>query len=891
MAPVLPGSCGVMRKRLNMFLDKIFPFRKKHKKQGLSDALMNAFTVKYVNFKTLLESNSELLKIISNIEEKLRGDTLFGMSFVNAMTVRTVFHVSRMVQSFESMSGRKYPELLEILSGIHEVFRQDLEQRKPAKSPEVILRHDRVTKEMMEFVGGKNANLGEVLNRLRLPIPAGFAITTTAFDRFIEANDLGDEIRRRKMELDLIDPEVILRVSESIQQLFHDSKVPPDLERAIMEAYEDLAGRRGPGQGELKIAMRSSAIGEDSELSFAGQYLSVLNVPPENIMHEYKRVLASLFTPQAITYRLHMGITFEDAAMSVACLEMIRAKVSGVMYTRHPFNLLEDRVIINAVWGLGPYAVEGVVTPDTYTVSKSSPPVMLDSRITPKPVRLVAKEDGYIGEVQVDEETQKQPCLTEEQALALASHAKVLEEHFGCAQDIEWAINQNDEIVILQTRPLHLQSHEERRRSATSEPVPGYPVLLEGGDIVCPGVGSGPAHIVRSMDDLLSFPAGGVLVASTSSPQYVIVMQQAQAILTDSGSITGHMASLARDFRIPAILNTQKATSTIRPGAEITVDAYSGRIYLGKVPQLMELRVPRGSMMKDTPVYEILRRRADLIIPLNLVDPKSPEFAPRSCKTVHDIMRLLHELSYTELFQLSDLATDYGSISVQLEAPIPLELFIIDLGKGISDVVRNPHKIIPEEITSVPFGAVVKGMLHDDLRRTEPRPVNLRGFFSVMSQQILTAPNMGGERFGDRSYAIISDHYLNFSSRVGYHYSILDTFCGPSPVKNHVNFQFKGGAADEARRNRRARLIRRILEELGFLVEVTADRVTARLVKQEQNVLADKLDHLGRLLIFTRQMDMLMATEDTVNHLAECFLSGDYCMENYQNQRATGSNA
>ncbi|MBM4389127.1 MAG: phosphoenolpyruvate synthase, partial [Deltaproteobacteria bacterium] len=164
-------------------------------------------------------------------------------------------------------------------------------------------------------------------------------------------------------------------------------------------------------------------------------------------------------------------------------------------------------------------------------------------------------------------------------------------------------------------------------------------------------------------------------------------------------------------------------------------------------------------------------------------------------------------------------------------------------------------------------------------------------FFSVMSQQILTAPNMGGERFGDRSYAIISDQYLNFSSRVGYHYSILDTFCGPSPVKNHVNFQFKGGAADEARRNRRARLIRRILEELGFLVEVTVDRVTARLVKQEQSVLVDKLDHLGRLLIFTRQMDMLMATEDSVNHLAECFLSGDYCMENYQNQRATGSNA
>ena len=188
------------------------------------------------------------------------------------------------------------------------------------------------------------------------------------------------------------------------------------------------------------------------------------------------------------------------------------------------------------------------------------------------------------------------------------------------------------------------------------------------------------------------------------------------------------MASLARDFKVPAILNTHKATSVIPQGAEITVDAYSGRVYLGKVPRLLEMRVPRGSFMKDKPVYEILRERADLIIPLNLTDPKSPDFAPQSCKTVHDIMRLLHEFSYTELFQLSDLATDYGNLSTRLDASIPLELFIIDLGKGISDVVKNPHKVTPHEITSDPFRALLRGMLNDELRRREPRPVISAGF-------------------------------------------------------------------------------------------------------------------------------------------------------------------
>ena len=413
------------------------------------------------------------------------------------------------------------------------------------------------------------------------------------------------------MELDLIDPEVILRVSEGIQHLFPDARVPEDLEKAILAAYAELKARRDRGQGDLKIALRSSAIGEDSELSFAGQYLSVLNVPPERILHEYKRILASLFTPQAITYRLHMGITFEDAAMSVACLEMVPAKVSGVMYSRHPLSLLEDHVIVNAVWGLGPYAVEGVVTPDTYTLSKDPQPVLLDSKISPKQVRLVAKEDGYVVEDHVDEQQETRPCLTEKQAVTLASHAKALEEHFGCPQDIEWAINEKNETLLLQTRPLRLERNEAGKSPARTEPVPGYPLVLEGGEIVCPGVGSGVAHIVRSVDDLMTFPDGGVLVASTSSPQYVIAMQKAQAVLTDSGSITGHMASLARDFKVPAILNTQKATSVIPQGAEITVDAYSGRVYLGRVPRLLEMRVPRGSFMKDKPIYEILRKRAD----------------------------------------------------------------------------------------------------------------------------------------------------------------------------------------------------------------------------------------------------------------------------------------
>jgi len=860
-------------------------FKKKPLPHGSNHEVMNVFRMKYANFKALLESNSELLKIITDIEEKLRGQDVFGMAYIRSQSARIIFHAARMVKSFERLSGRAYPLLMELIDHIHHTIKQEHERRSEPAVLEYVLPYSRITKEMVDFVGGKNANLGEVANRVDIPVPEGFAITTRAFEMFLQANDLMDEIRKQMMGVTTAQPETVVLTSETIQKLFLEAKVPADVEEAISEAYEQLSAKSLSGRENLKIAMRSSAIGEDSELSFAGQYVSVLNVPPQRIFMEYKKILASLFTPRAISYRLHMGIPFEDVVMSVACLEMIPAKVSGVIYSRHPFNVLENTVIINAVWGLGPYVVDGTITPDSYSVSKDSQPVLLTSKISEKRLRLTIRPDGYLMEEQVEPELHNRPCLSEDQLKTLAVYAVKLENHFQCPQDIEWAIDPGGNLFILQARPLRFEGKSSPRgEGGRTQRLPGYTLLLEGGDIACPGVGFGRAHLVRSEDDLLSFPEGGVLLAAHPSPQYVMIMPKARAILTNSGSVLGHMASLAREFKVPTILNTQTVTSAVEQNTEITVDAYSGRVYLGRVPELLEIKVPRGVFMKDTPVYNILRKTADLIVPLNLVDPKSAQFTPQNCRTIHDIMRLIHELSYIELFQISDLVTGRGKISVKLDVPLPIDLYIIDLDGGLSNDSKSLSKITADAITSVPFKALLKGMLREDLRSLEPRPIEIKGFFSVMSEQILSPPNIAAERFGDRSYAIISDKYLNFSSRVGYHYSILDCYCGKTSTKNYINFQFKGGAADDVRKNRRARLIEKVLMEMAFLVEVQGDRVTARFAKQEPEVMEEKLDYLGRLLLFTRQMDMLMRSEESITYLADCFLKGKYNFERFQPQ-------
>ncbi len=868
-----------MVETLNLFRN-LYEKWKTRKRGPSRDDLTAAFRFRYACFKDLLDSNTQLLNIITDLEEKLEGRQVFGMSYVRSQSARAAFHAFRMIKSLDVLSGHRYPYLYGVLDKINAGIKEQLGERKELPVTELILPLSRVNKDMVDAVGGKNASLGEALTRIGLPIPAGFAITTRAYSHFLAYNDLVDEINKRKMDLDPRDPQTVAQVSREIQQLITQARVPPDLIEAINSAYAGMCeALRPPGAGafSLRVSMRSSAIGEDSELSYAGQYLTILNVPGEQLLPAYQKILASLYTPRAISYRLNKGIRDEDIAMSVVCLQMVDSVASGVMYSRHPFNVMDDRILISAVWGLGPYAVDGVITPDTYRVAKDRELTLLESRVAVKPVQLVANPDEGLREVPVPPENQDKPCLTPEQVKTLAGYGVKLEDHYRGPQDVEWALDREGRLLVLQSRPLRLEAPTEA--GLAEIPVaPGVPLLLTGGAPAFPGVGCGPAFHILTDEDLLAFPDGAVLVAPHSSPKFVLAMPKAQAIVTDSGSISGHMASLAREFGVPTLLDTKIATRAIPPGVEITVDAYTGRVYQGRVPELLARSQARESHMKDTPVYETLRKVADYILPLRLLDPKAPDFTPENCRSLHDLGRLVHELSYTEMFQISDLVSEKGGGAVKLDAPIPLDLYLIDLGDGLAAGAQGAPRVTPEQIVSAPLQALLRGMLHEALRLLEPRPIQLSGLFSVMREQMLATPSLE-ERFGERSYAIISDKYLNFSSRVGYHYSVLDCYCGKTVNKNYITFSFKGGAADDIRRNRRVRAIAMVLLGLGFAVEVKGDRVDARLQKYDSQVIEEKMELIGRLLNFTRQMDMLMTSEVSVEAVAQNFLKGNYTLD------------
>ncbi|MHC1790090.1 PEP/pyruvate-binding domain-containing protein [Solidesulfovibrio sp.] len=841
------------------------------------------FREKYNRFQSLLESNTELLKICSEIEVMLTGREVFGMAFIRSRSSRAIFHAIRMIKSFEGLSGRPQPVLLGLVEGLSTEIKTIIEGRVNPLGGKLVLDMAEITGEMVDQVGGKCANLGEIANRTGLPVPPGFSVTTAAFRLFFEEAGLFETIASIRLGITPDDPTSMAAAAEDIQAAILRAPLPEAVAGEIDAAAGRLEAALGP---DMRLAVRSSAIGEDGELSFAGQYLTMLNVSRERLAAAYKFVIASLFTPRAMSYRLLKGIPDDDVAMAAACLALIPSRAAGVLYTRLPEAPSQPDVLINAVWGLGPYAVDGVITPDAYRIDRRTLSTT-SVTVADKPRMLVASPTGGLTDVPVPEAERAAPCLTTAQARTLAGWGLALERHFGRPQDMEWALDAAGRLIILQSRQLTALSDVAE---SVAPPVAGYDIVAQGGQAACTGVACGPVHRAVTEDDLDGFPEGGVLVAPHSSPQFMVVMKRAAAIVTDHGSVTGHMASLSREFGVPTLLGLTQATSLLAPGEVVTVDVGSGRIYRGRVESLLAQAVEAPALMAGTQVHAILGEVARRIVPLTLLNPKAPEFRPENCTSLHDVTRLLHEWSYGVMFAVSDLVAGQRGGTFILEATTGLDLHIIDLGGGIAPAAAGRHRVRPSDIASRPFAALLTGLVLSEEAKAL-RPVNLGGFLSVMSEQFVTPPKAGSDRFGEKSYAIISDKYLNFSSRVGYHYGVLDCYCGQTVNKNYITFSFSGGAADDVKRSRRARAIGRILAELGFTVEAVSDRVSGRFQKFSPEVIAEKLGHMGRLLQFTRQTDMLMVSEDSIEAMVGCFLSGAPCFDPATAQAWTGAAA
>jgi pyruvate,water dikinase len=699
-------------------------------------------------------------------------------------------------------------------------------------------------------------------NRLDIPTPEGFVITSAGYETFLSANDLQAEIDSRFQAAETDNIAKLYELSSDVQQLILRAEVPEALRSGIYQAVTRLETNI---QGKATLALRSSALGEDTpETSFAGQYRSILNVGVDSILEAYKEVVASKYALQAISYRLNRGFRDEDVAMCVGCMEMVDAHAGGVMYSCSPVDDNDDAIFINAAWGLPKTVVDGSGACDLFVVTRNKPMQIRHAEISVKERQFVCFPEEGICRMELTGDMQTQPAITEDQALQLAETAVKIETHYAGPQDIEWAVSRDGAIYILQCRPL--QQVKGSRRSRPAAITEKHPVLVEAKGITAsPGTASGKVFPVHKSMDILSFPEGAVLVVRQALPIWASLLSRAAAVVTEQGGFAGHLANVAREFGVPAIFSVPGALERLHAGDEITIDADNLMIYEGKVASLLAGTAPRENLMAGSPIYTVLQHVSQYMIPLNLLDPASPEFRPRNCMTMHDITRFAHEKSVSEMFNFGKTHDFSERSSKQLYHHVPMQWWILNLDDGFKEEVTGKYVTL-ENICSLPMLAFWEG--YAAVAWEGPPPIDGKGLLSVMFGSTMNPALTSGvrSRFADRNYFMISKNYCSLSSRLGYHFSTLEALVSERASENYVSFQFKGGAADNDRRIKRVYFIQEILSTYGFRVDVREDNLIARVEGDDDTFMRDRLKILGYLSLHTRQLDMIMANLSAVQH-------------------------
>ncbi|MDN4544887.1 phosphoenolpyruvate synthase [Pseudomonas sp. C32] len=452
---------------------------------------------------------------------------------------------------------------------------------------EYVVSLDKLGKDDVEHVGGKNASLGEMISNLAgagVSVPGGFATTAQAYRDFLELSGLNQQIHDALDALDVEDVNALAKTGAQIRQWIMEAEFPEKLNAEIRTAFAALSA----GNPDVAVAVRSSATAEDlPDASFAGQQETFLNIRGvENVIRAAKEVFASLFNDRAISYRVHQGFDHKLVALSAGVQRMVRSETgtAGVMFTLDTESGFRDVVFITGAYGLGETVVQGAVNPDEFYVHKGTlaagRPAILRRNLGSKAIKMIYGDEAKAGRsvktVDVDKAERARFCLSDAEVSELAKQAMIIEKHYKCPMDIEWAKDGDDgKLYIVQARP-------ETVKSRTQANVMERYLLKETGTVLVEGraigqrIGAGKVRIIKDVSEMDKVQPGDVLVSDMTDPDWEPVMKRASAIVTNRGGRTCHAAIIARELGIPAVVGCGNATQLLKNGQGVTVSCAEG---------------------------------------------------------------------------------------------------------------------------------------------------------------------------------------------------------------------------------------------------------------------------------------------------------------------------
>jgi len=833
---------------------------------------------RYHTFRALLDNNNRAVELITDLGIRLRNSTATDPKITTE--AEELIEISgEMVEKLIRLDNGRSHGLLSRHHHLRERITATAAALPAAERLPLCLDLGRAA-EAKEAAGGKAVALGRLRAAGRYRVPNGFVIPVHACRFFLEQDNLSFRlVEKLQPHLGAGATEVPETVVAEIRDAIFAAALPTELARALAEASRPFFKL---GQG---LAVRSSAVSEDGRMhSFAGQFATVLNVTqPTALVTAFKEVVASAFNGRSLAYRLNAGLDPLAFEMAVLCLEMVPARSAGILFTRDPNQPEADRMLATGVLGLGELAVSGTAVADLFAMTRAGKPVAAGTVIAEKNRRLVCLPEGGVGEEEIPAEERLLPALNDQQLKTLADWSLAIEKEAGCPQDVEWAIDADGEPVILQARPLRLA---RQSRTGPARRVDPAEILLADGVATSAGEATGRARVVRSRQDLQDLGEGPIiLVLHQSMVDAVNVLARVSGVLVDLGNPADHLSCVAREYALPMVTGLRQATTTLADGQWLTVDGHAGLVCKARPSAIAEaerLATDRAAAPRTTaaeaearelvPELEELRQS---IVQLNLTDAYGSTFSIQECRSIHDIVRYIHEKAVLAMFSANDETLEETSgIVVNLESEVPFILSIIDLGGGLVPRKRKRRRVTPEEIVSPPFKALWRGIATPGLHWGAPGGGNING---VMSNWL--TDHRSARPIGMPNYLIVSRDYLNLNARMDFHFTMIDSLCGFDPHQNYVKFRFKGGGTSQQQRHRRVQCIARMLEAHDFFTDARDDLVHASLIGVPREVIEEKLTVLGQVLGFTRLLDAVMASDAMVERVAEAFLAGNYHLD------------
>ncbi|HEX9052803.1 MAG TPA: TIGR02186 family protein [Anaeromyxobacter sp.] len=820
---------------------------------------------KYRLFRTLLAVNNEVLENLTELEEESSW-TSFRTPRVR-MGIRAMFDgTADMVGVLNELTANRYFDLTNVVASLRTDVFKFLEKASEREKSALTVGLAQVRSESAAEVGDKALHLARVEADLGLTVPTSFVVTIAAYREFMESGGLAGQLRTILAPARVDAPEDFRRRCEMAQQLVREAEVPAPVAAAIQEAVRQSGFAATDG-----LAVRSSAAGEGSALSFAGQFESFLNVPPPELADAWKRVVASRYSQRAVFYRRSAGLADVDTPMAVIVQRMVPARASGVLFTRRPDEPKGQVLLVSAAMGLGPDVSTGVASADQLLVSRAAPHGVVERRIAPKRARLVGAEGGGITRVAMGAMEQLRASITDAEAAELAAAALSMERYFGAPQDVEWAIAEDGRLFVLQARTLRVDKPAGERDAVPA----GARLLLRGGDPVRHGRAVGRVHVATTPRELEETPAGALLVASQLLPDCVSVLPRVCGVVVERGTVTGHAASLVREFGVPSLFGVPGALETLAPGEVVSLDVASRGVYQGALWPELRGRLPAAALGDRTPgLPDLLAGKLTKLSGAAFV-------GTWACQSLHDVVRFAHEKAIQAMFDIGDRLLDSAVGRMRsVDCVEPLEIHLVDLGGGVRPEASEKEAVRPDEITSVPFRGIWHGLAdpHFFPWRSERPPPSA----SVLAASMAMS---GATQAGAPNYACITESYLNLNSRGGverdrvrarprrqaYHYVVVDSFLSENHNENHIRLRFKGGGAAPWQRRLRAEVAAEILRRHGFASMVTGDLTNGWMSGIDRATGAEALATIGHLLRFLARLDMWMTEEADVRRRVEEF--------------------